>query len=109
MEYDDASRKYVARESRTGAVAGSFTRLKEYDDFVKGLGCVSKYPPGTTLVETGFLEFAARDPATQARYDAMSSTWEGPKAAESAITQGAYNLDFDKNAATRYAKKQSTK
>ena len=46
---------------------GTFSNLAGYDDYVKALGCVTAYPPGTTLVETGFLEFAARDPKTQAK------------------------------------------
>lgn len=101
MEYSDTEKKYIAREPRTGGVAGTFQTLAQYDAYAKSIGCETKYPPGTTLVPTGFLEFAARDPVTQAKYDAMSPTWEGVKASEAAITAGAYNLDFATDAKTR--------
>ena len=95
MEYDDTSKKYIAREKRSGATMGTFKNLASYEDYAKSVGCMDiKYPPGTTLVETGFLEFAARDPINQAKYDAMSSGWQGVKATEAAITKGLYDLDF---------------
>ena len=95
MEYDDTSKKYIAREKRSGATMGTFKNLASYEDYAKSVGCMDiKYPPGTTLVETGFLEFAARDPVSQAKYDAMSSSWQGVKATETAITKGLYDLDF---------------
>jgi len=95
MEYDDQSKQYIARELRSGATMGTFKNLSSYEDYAKSVGCMDiKYPPGTTLVETGFLEFAARDPVSQAKYDAMSSTWQGVKPTEAAITKGLYDLDF---------------
>ena len=98
MEYDDSSKKYIAREKRSGATMGTFKTLASYEDYAKSVGCMDiKYPVGTTLVETGFLEFAARDPPTQAKYDAMSSTWEGVKPTEAAITKGLYDLDSAKD------------
>lgn len=108
MQYDDVSKKYIARETTSGAPVQTFQTLASYDAYVKSLGCIKQYPPGTTLVETGFLEFAARDPKTQMRHDAMSPSWEGPKAAEAAITQGLYDLDFAKDARER-AKKTSSR
>ncbi len=95
MEYDNMSKQYIARDKRSGANLGTFKNLASYEDYVKSVGCLDiKYPAGTTLVETGFKEFAARDPVTQAKYDAMSSTWEGVKPTEAAITRGLYDLDF---------------
>lgn len=41
-----------------------------------------------------FMEFQPRDPAAQARYSAMSGTWEGVQSSEKAIARGDYNLDF---------------
>ena len=95
MEYDQVSKQYIAREKRSGATMGTFKNMASYDAYAKSVGCMDiKYPDGTTLVETGFLEFAARDPKMQAKYDAMSGTWEGVKPTEAAITKGLYNLDF---------------
>ena len=101
MDYDWSANKYIARESKSGLPLGSYQTLTQYDDYVRSLGCVSQYPPGTTLTPTGFLEFAARDPATQSKYDAMSPSWEGPKASEAAITRGMYDLDFETNPKSR--------
>jgi hypothetical protein len=98
MEYDSASKQYIARDKRSGANLGNFKNLASYDAYIKSVGCLDiKYPAGTTLVETGFKEFAARDPVTQAKYDAMSSTWEGVKPTEAAITRGLYDLDFGRD------------
>ncbi len=43
---------------------------------------------------TGFLEFKARDPAAQAKYSAMSPTWEGIDSSNKAIASGVYDLDM---------------
>jgi hypothetical protein len=97
MSYDDTSKKYVAREKRGGATMGTFQTLASYNAYAASVGCMDvRYPEGTTFVPTGFLEFAARDPVTQAKYDAMSSTWEGVKPTEAAITKGLFDLDFAK-------------
>jgi hypothetical protein len=42
---------------------------------------------------TGFLEFKPRDPAAQAKYSAMSPTWEGIESSNKAIAAGVYDLD----------------
>lgn len=42
---------------------------------------------------TGFLEFKPRDPAAQAKYSAMSPTWEGVESSNKAIASGVYDLD----------------
>ena len=47
---------------------------------------------------TGFLEFKPRDPVAQAKYSAMSPTWEGVESSNKAIASGVYDLDqADKN------------
>jgi hypothetical protein len=43
---------------------------------------------------TGFLEFKPRDPASQAKYSAMSPTWEGIESSNKAIASGVYDLDM---------------
>lgn len=40
-----------------------------------------------------FMEFLPRDPAAQAKYSAMSGTWEGVQSSEAAIARGDYDLD----------------
>jgi hypothetical protein len=43
---------------------------------------------------TGFKQFAPRDPETQAKYDAMQSTWQGVESSDKAIADGLYKLDY---------------
>jgi hypothetical protein len=43
---------------------------------------------------TGFLEFKPRDPVAQAKYSAMSPTWEGIESSNKAIASGVYDLDM---------------
>jgi hypothetical protein len=43
---------------------------------------------------TGFKQFAPRDPETQAKYDAMQSTWQGVESSDKAIAAGLYKLDY---------------
>lgn len=43
---------------------------------------------------TGFLEFKPRDSAAQAKYSAMSPTWEGIESSNKAIASGVYDLDM---------------
>lgn len=40
-----------------------------------------------------FKTFAPRDPSTQAKYDAMSPTWQGIDSTNSAIARGDFKLD----------------
>lgn len=47
---------------------------------------------GEYTTPTGFLEFAPRDPATQAKYSALSSTWEGVESSEKAVADGKFDL-----------------
>jgi hypothetical protein len=43
---------------------------------------------------SGFKEFSPRDPATQAKYDAMESSWQGVESSDRAIAAGDYKLDY---------------
>jgi len=43
---------------------------------------------------SGFKEFSPRDPVTQAKYDAMESSWQGVESSDKAIAQGNYKLDY---------------
>ena len=43
---------------------------------------------------SGFKQFAPRDPETQAKYDAMQSTWLGVESSDKAIAAGLYKLDY---------------
>jgi len=43
---------------------------------------------------TGFKEFSPRDPETQAKYDAMDSSWQGVESSDKAIASGVYALDY---------------
>ncbi len=48
---------------------------------------------GQNTMLTGFLEFRPRDPEKQAKYSAMSPTWEGVESSEAAVARGDYSLD----------------
>ena len=41
----------------------------------------------------GFKEFTPRDPETQAKYDAMSKTWQGADSSSAAVLRGDFSLD----------------
>jgi hypothetical protein len=42
---------------------------------------------------TGFLDVLPKQPEIQAKYDAMQGTWEGPAAAEKAISSGVFKTE----------------
>lgn len=42
---------------------------------------------------TGFLDLTPSQPQIQARYDAMQGTWEGPAAADKAISKGLFKTE----------------
>ena len=42
---------------------------------------------------TGFMDLNPSQPNIQARYDAMQGTWEGPAAAEKAISKGVFKTE----------------
>lgn len=82
-----------------------FNTLNDYTQYTKSLERQGTYcpnvearytpefAPGKNTTPTGFLEFQARDPAIQAKYSAMSATWEGIESSEAAIARGDYDLD----------------
>jgi hypothetical protein len=43
---------------------------------------------------SGFIEWKAKDPKTQAKYDAMSDSWQGVKASESASASSIFRAEF---------------
>jgi hypothetical protein len=61
--------------------------LPQYADYTQALAI---HTPAT-----GFKQFAPRDPETQAKYDAMQSTWLGVESSDKAIAAGLYKLDYD--------------
>ncbi len=74
--------------------------LKDYEKYMEALrgkdaGTVPNTMYGTkrNTTETGFKEFTPRDEAAQAKYDALSPTWEGIESSEKAIARGDYDLD----------------
>jgi len=60
--------------------------LQQYDDYTKSLAV---HTPAT-----GFKQFASRDPASQQKYSAMESSWEGVESSDKAIASGIYALDY---------------
>lgn len=42
---------------------------------------------------TGFMDLLVKQPQIQARYDAMQGTWEGPQAADKAISKGVFKTE----------------
>ena len=112
---------WSGRATKTGETR-KFQTLDDYNQYVKSLEiqgryCAdvekryqARYKPGSNTVLTGFMEFAPRDPAAQAKYSAMSDTWEGVKSSESAIARGDYDLDrAEKNREDLRAKKPQPK
>jgi hypothetical protein len=74
--------------------------LKDYEEYMKALrgdktGMVpnTMYNTKRNTTETGFREFSPRDEVGQAKYDALSPTWEGIESSEKAIARGDYDLD----------------
>lgn len=97
-------RSWTGRSIRTGETR-KFATLQDYQQYVKSLEnqgtyCpnvdpqyTAQYKPGQSTTPSGFLEFQPRDPVTQAKYSAMSPTWEGIESSEAAIARGDYDLD----------------
>lgn len=42
---------------------------------------------------SGFMDLLVKNPKIQARYDAMQGTWEGPAAADKAISDGVFKTE----------------
>jgi hypothetical protein len=101
LEQDAAKNVWVGTSIRTGETR-VFNTLTDYKNYAKTLGvdCPEatpqynrKYVKGQNTTETGFMEFAPRDPVAQAKYDAMSDTWEGVESSTAAVARGDYSLD----------------
>ena len=45
-------------------------------------------------ISTGFVEWKTPNPAIQKKYDAMSGSWQGVKASESAAASSIYRGEF---------------
>ena len=54
------------------------------------LGVTSKF----LVPETGFQPITVVNPNAQKKYDAMSGSWEGISASESAVSSGVYKTSF---------------
>lgn len=97
-------RTWSGRAVKTGETK-KFNTLDDYNRYVKSLETQGTYcppvepkytaasKPGVNTIPTGFLEFQPRDPIAQAKYSAMSPTWEGIASSEAAIARGEYDLD----------------
>lgn len=97
-------RSWSGRAVKTGETK-KFATLQDYKQYVKSLEqqgtyCpeaeakyIAEYKPGKNTTPTGFLEFQPRDPVAQAKYSAMSPSWEGIESSEAAIARGDYDLD----------------
>jgi hypothetical protein len=112
---------WSGRAIRSGDVR-KFKTLDDYEQYTRSLQdqgryCAEaekhympQYKPGTNTVSTGFMEFAPRDPVAQAKYSAMSPTWQGIDSSEAAIARGDYDLDAaEKNREDLRAKKAPPK
>lgn len=89
---------------RTGTEK-KFNTLVDYERYTKALQTAGTYcpdidpqytqfrKPGQLTTPTGFLEFQVRDPEKQAKYSAMSPSWEGVESSEAAVARGEYSLD----------------
>lgn len=97
-------RTWVGRSFETGQVT-KFNTLDDYKTYTRSLEQQGRYcpdteakytqgyKPGKNTTASGFLQFQARDPVTQAKYSAMSPEWEGIESSEAAIARGDYDLD----------------
>jgi hypothetical protein len=89
---------------KTGQVK-KFKTLDDYNRYVKSLEeqgtyCATiepqytqQYTQGESRQEPGFMMFKPRDEAAQAKYSAMSKTWEGVESSEAAVARGDFSLD----------------
>lgn len=50
-------------------------------------------PPASSNASTGFLSLTPKQPEIQARYDAMSGSWEGVNATNKALAHGLFSTD----------------
>lgn len=99
-----SDRTWSGRVVKTGETK-TFNTLDDYKRYIQsleqqGMYCANvdaKYlgetGKGKNTTATGFMEFQVRDPVTQAKFSAMSPTWEGLESSENAIARGDYDLD----------------
>jgi hypothetical protein len=74
---------------------------KHWQGYITALGSTpipsSSNPPvgtfGAVSGETGFLDLNPKKPEIQARYDAMSGSWEGVHASEAAAKSGIFKTE----------------
>jgi len=104
LEQTSIDGTWIGRDLRTNREM-KFVTLADYQQYTKSLEAQGKYcapvtpiyntqyTPGENRQDTGFMEFTPRDPAAQAKYSAMSPSWEGIKSSEAAIARGDYDLD----------------
>ncbi len=104
LEQNEKTREWSGVSIRDGKIH-KFQTLQDYERYTQGLQSQGTYCPtiepqhrdtvreGKQTVQTGFLEFQARDPKTQAKYSAMSPSWEGIASSEASIARGDYSLD----------------
>lgn len=121
LEQTSIDGTWIGRDLRTNREM-KFETLADYQQYTKSLEAQGKYcapitpiyntqyTPGENRQDTGFMEFLPRDPAKQAKYSAMSSTWEGVASSEAAIARGDYDLDMaEKNREDLRAKRPQPK
>lgn len=104
LEQDAKSREWSGVSIRDGTTH-KFKTLQDYERYTQSLQQQGTYCPtiepqhtdpvreGKQTTRTGFLEFQPRDPEKQAKYSAMSPTWEGVESSEAAVARGDYSLD----------------
>jgi hypothetical protein len=115
-----SDRTWSGRVVKTGETK-TFNTLDDYKKYIKSLEQQGTYcanvdakylaeaTAGKNTTPTGFMEFQARDPVSQARFSAMSPTWEGIESSESAIARGDYDLErAEKNRQDLRSKKPKT-
>lgn len=104
LEQDPKTGTWSGVAIRSGE-AKKFNTLDDYRQYVKSLEAQGTYcanidpqyavrtTAGQNYMITGFLEFRPRDAVNQAKYDAMSPSWEGVASSEAAVARGDYSLD----------------
>lgn len=104
LQQDTQNDVWTGIALKTGEVK-TFKTLEDYNRYVKSLEdkgtyCAEiepqyniKYYKKEFPQNTGFMEFKVRDPETQAKYSAISPTWEGVASSAAAVARGDYSLD----------------
>lgn len=104
LEQDTVNDVWKGVALKAGQVK-TFKTLADYNQYVKALEdkgtyCAEvepqyniKYYKKEYPQNTGFMEFKVRDPEKQAKFSAMSPTWEGVESSEAAVARGDYSLD----------------